>query len=138
MSRTRTLVEFALENATDNPSFPQVYYDADGDCLEFIIAGDNYKGERLDELVTVYRSLETNEIVGSLIKGLRAKLRRMVESNIPGFVVEIQDGPVKLSHLFRALIWSSQPRDIKKLVTYRHLISVAEEADVEAEGFCIA
>ena len=52
--------------------------------------------------------------------------------------IEIKDGRVRLVHIFRARLWTSQtdPIDIATL-TYEKLIQVAEESEVEAE-MCLA
>jgi hypothetical protein len=49
---------------------PTATYDPDGDCIEFLAKPDPFYAERVDELVTVYYSQETDEVVGSLIKGV--------------------------------------------------------------------
>jgi hypothetical protein len=49
---------------------PTATYDPDGDCIEFLAKPDPFYGERVDDLVTVYYSQETNEVIGSLIKGV--------------------------------------------------------------------
>ena len=48
--------------------------------------------------------------------------------------IEIQDGKVRLVHLIRARLWTSNldPADVLS-VTYRKLIEVAEESNVETE-----
>jgi len=63
--------EHVLDLAKTAPPFkPHATYDPDGDCIEFLASPEPFCGERIDDLVTVYRSLDTNEIVGSLIKGV--------------------------------------------------------------------
>ncbi len=47
---------------------PTATYDPDGDCIEFLARADSFYAERLDDLVTVYYSQETHEVIGSLIK----------------------------------------------------------------------
>ena len=110
---------------------PTATYDPDGDCIEFLIKPDPFYGERLDDLVTVYYSQETKEIVGSLIKGVSGLLKRH-----PGLDIDIQDGRVRLVHLFRASYWNKQDPQQTVSRTYRKLIEVAEESDVEAELEC--
>ena len=78
--------------------------------------------------MTVYYSQESKEIIGSLIKGIHGFLKRH-----PGLNIDIQDGRVRLVHLFRASFWSKQdPQQIESR-TYRRLIEFAEESDVQAE-----
>lgn len=112
---------------------PSAVYDRDGDCIEFIAKSDPFYAERIDDLVTVYYSQETGELVGSLIKGVSKFCAEMAES-MPGFRIEIHDGPVHLMHIFRAQLWSSahDPNDLRTL-TYRKLIDVAGETVIEGE-----
>ena len=115
------------------PFRPQVAYIPEGDCLEFMVAPDDYYAERIDGLVTVFYSRKTGEIIGSLIKGVKEFCRRIAE-RCPGFEIEIQAGKVKLSHLFLVGLWT-EPRQAGGVVvrTYRKLIEVAEKADATAE-----
>jgi hypothetical protein len=116
-----------------------VTYDPDGDCIEFVAKPDPFYAERVDDLVTVYYSQETDEVIGSLIKGV-SKFCNEVLQKIPGFQIEIHDGPIRLVHIFRARLWTSKrdPQDMATL-TYRKLIEVAEEAGAEVEGnLCLA
>jgi hypothetical protein len=116
---------------------PIATYDPDGDCIEFLIKPDPFYAERVDDLVTVYYSQETNEVIGSLIKGVTRFCCKLLET-MPGFPIEIHDGRVRLVHIFRARLWASKtdPTDLVTL-TYKKLIQVAEEANVETE-MCLA
>ena len=51
---------------------PTATYDPDGDCIEFLAKPDPFYAERVDDLVTVYYSQETGEVIGSLLKGVSA------------------------------------------------------------------
>ena len=112
---------------------PTATYDPDGDCIEFLAKPDPFYAERVDDLVTVYYSQETQEVVGSLIKGVSSFYKRVSEQ-LPGFGIEIHDGRVRLVYLFLAGLWSSQkdPKRIDTLV-YRKLIQVADEIEVDTE-----
>jgi hypothetical protein len=116
---------------------PTATYDPDGDCIEFLAKPDPFYGERVDDLVTVYYSQETGEVVGSLLKNVSRFCKAMLDQ-MPGFRIEIHDGRVKLVHIFLARLWSAE-RDPQELttLTYRKLIEIAERADVEAE-MCFA
>ncbi len=113
---------------------PAATYDPDGDCIEFLAKPDPFYAERVDELVTVYYSQETGEVIGSLLKGVSAFCKEMLQK-MPGFQIEINNGRVRLVHLFRARLWSSakDPQDIATL-TYRKLMNVAEEANAEVDA----
>ena len=116
---------------------PTATYDPDGDCIEFLTRPDLFYGERVDDLVTVYYSQETGEVIGSLLKSVSRFCKAMLDK-MPGFKIEIHDGRVKLVHIFLARLWSSE-RDPQGLatLTYRKLIEVAERAELEAE-MCFA
>lgn len=113
---------------------PAAVYDPDGDCIEFLAKPDPFYGERVDDLVTVYYSQETGEVIGSLLKGVSRFCKEMLEK-MPGFKIEIHAGRVKLVHIFRVRLWSSE-RDPQGLttLTYRKLIQVAEKADLEVDA----
>ena len=112
---------------------PTATYDPDGDCIEFLVSPDSFYAERVDDLVTVYYSQETGEVIGSLIKGVSKFCKGLLE-RMPGFRIEIRDGRVSLEHIFRASLWFSHfgPEDLPTL-TYQKLIDMAEESQVEAE-----
>ena len=121
--------EHVMKLSRSAPAFePTVTYDPDGDCIEFLSKADAFYGARIDDLVTVYYSQESNEIIGSLIKGVNGFVKKH-----PGLQIDIQDGRVRLVHLFRANYWNKQnPQQIESR-TYRKLIEVAEQAHAEAE-----
>jgi hypothetical protein len=114
---------------------PTAYYDSDGDCIEFLAAPDPFYAERIDDLVTVYYSQESHQLVGSLIKGVSRFYKDTVKS-LPGFRLEIHDGPARLVHIFQAKLWqtSRDPQDLVTL-TYRKLIRAARDTVIEGE-FC--
>lgn len=130
--------EYMTRLAAEVPPFePMAYYDPDGDCIEFIAKPDPFYAERVDGLVTVYRSFETGEIVGSLIKGVR-RLHEQILKSTPGFRIEIKEGRVRLVHVFLARLQTldAEPHDPSTL-TYKKLIQMAEDSQVEAE-LCVA
>src|SRR5438093_10153267 len=70
---------------------PTASYDPDGDCIEFLAKPDPFYAERVDDLVTVYFSQETGEIIGSLLKGVSRFCTEFSKKN-PGFKIVIEDG----------------------------------------------
>ena len=112
---------------------PTATYDPDGDCIEFLAKPDAFFAERVDDLVTVYYSQDTGEVIGSLLKGVSRFCKRVLEK-MPGFQIVVQHGRVRLEHLFLAGIWSQNP-DQNEFVslTYSKLAEVADETGVETE-----
>ena len=126
--------EKVMQMASPAETFkPSATYDRDGDCIEFLAKPDNFYAERIDDLVTVYYSQETKEVVGSLIKGVSSVCREVLQK-YPGFTIEIHDGKVKLAHFFRAHLWS-KPESKNEIIkrTYKKLIEYAQESQIEAE-----
>jgi hypothetical protein len=112
---------------------PTATYDPDGDCIEFLAKPDPFYAERVDDLVTVYYSQETGDVVGSLIKGIAGFCQDFSTRN-PGFKIVIEDGRVRLEHIFLARLWSSsQDRKAIQTLTYKKLIEVAGETEVEGD-----
>jgi hypothetical protein len=116
------------------PPQPTAVYDPDGDCIEFLAKPEPFYAERIDDLVTVYYSQETHEVIGSLIKGASRFCNELLK-RLPGFRIEVVDSNVRLEHIFLAKLWSAEhdPADLATL-TYRKLIKVAEETGVQLEG----
>lgn len=128
--------EMVMDHAqavSSEPFETQVYYDRDGDCIEFLTAPDDFYAERVDNLVTVYYSRESGEIIGSLIKGVSTTIKSILD-RMPGFKIEIQDGRVRLEHLFAAQIWADdENHSSPKTITYQKLREAAEKTDAVAE-----
>ena len=133
-----TNAEFASQVAelAKNAGPPQAtaVYDPDGDCIEFLSKPEPFYAERIDDLVTVYYSQETHEVIGSLIKGA-SRFCNEILIRLPGFRIEVIDRHVRLEHIFLAKLWSAEhdPAALATL-TYRKLIQVAEETGVQLEG----
>src|SRR6266567_2943029 len=113
---------------------PTAYYDADGDCIEFLAKPDPFREERVDDIVTVYYSQKTDEVIGSLIKGV-SKLTRRLRRELPGFLIAIEDGRIRLEHLFLARMWlqAGESQTIQSL-TYKKLAEIAERTCVDVSA----
>ncbi len=116
-----------------DPFRPTATYDSDGDSIEFLAGPDPFYAERVDDLVTVYYSQESGRVVGSFIKGV-SNFCRAFSEKMPGFLIDIEDGRVKLKHIFLASLWSSQhsSQALPRLV-YKKLIAIAKDTEVEGE-----
>jgi hypothetical protein len=49
---------------------PSIHYVHEGDCIELFVKPDPFYGEYVNSHLTVYKSQETNEIVGVLISDM--------------------------------------------------------------------
>lgn len=109
----------------DEEFSPFAAYDRDGDCIEFIADPDSYYAERVDGIVTVYYSEQSNAIIGAQIKGVSKLMKQY-----PGLMIEIHDGSVQLHLLLRARLWEQDSRtaDIA-VMQYKKLIDLAEQSN---------
>ncbi len=120
------------QSIVNQPFTPFARYDSDGDSIEFIAKPDAYYGRRVDGLLTVYYSLNDDEIVGGLIKGVSIVLKK-ISQNFPGFKVSVVDGKIKLEYLFLSNLWASNPDQPIIIREYKRLADMAEETQVETE-----
>lgn len=96
------------------------HYFPDGDFVSFYIANKRCFAERVDELLTVYRSFQTRELVGCKIKGVRRLL------NGGGSIqVVVYDRPILLDVLIIAAK-NEAPEDAKDV--YEELASITRRA----------
>jgi hypothetical protein len=76
-----SLTEFVSKNQPQGFS-SRPYYSREGDSLSFYFRDEASYGERVDQLLTLYRSIETGNIVGCQIKGIQCILKRLDEFGI--------------------------------------------------------
>ena len=133
---TKSNEEFAkkiMQIADTTEAFkPHAIYDHDGDCIEFFVDADDFYAQRIDDLVTVYYSQETNEIVGSLIKGVSEFCKEFL-ADYPGFIIEVEDNKVNLAHIFLAHLWRQKRENKFVVITYQKLIQKVQASNLEAE-----
>ncbi len=107
------------------PFIPTARYIPEGDCIEFLAVAESFYGERIDDLVTVFYSNSSGEVVGSLIKGVKNYLRKH-----PNLIVTIEDGKIKIAHLLISKAITSGKLEDVAIRKYQRLIKVAEEMNV--------
>lgn len=96
---------YAMFGSPVNTFEPFAVYNADGDYVEFYAKNEKYYGERINDYVTVYRSIENDEIIGSIIKNVRSLCAELSANNpFIGFI--IKDECICIQHLF--FLWWKQ------------------------------
>ena len=99
-----TLAQYLEENRCDGfTSHP--HYSASGDCVSYFVKDDRCFAERVDELVTVYHSMDTNELVGCKIKGVQRLLRTLGD-----FGVSVEEEEIELGLFFMAAAMANPPQ----------------------------
>lgn len=129
------IIEFFKDHIRkpDEQFAASAYYDHDGDCIEFFAKADPYYAKRIDDLVTVYLSMDTDEVVGSLIKGVKQFIREAQKVSKNAAVI-IDDGKVRISHLLLLgpIVSGSKLSEVQMRI-YKKLISVADESNSQAD-----
>lgn len=90
------LTRFLKKNPPARQFVPYCHISKKADTLTVYFEGDADYSERLNDHVTLYLSLETNEIVGCRIKGISGILE-----DLPNYV-RVNRGEVALSVIFLA------------------------------------
>jgi hypothetical protein len=112
---------------------PFAEYDADGDCIEFFAKPGPYYADRIDGLLTVYKSQESGEIVGSHIKGV-SHLCRELMGKYPNLRIEVHDRKIRLVHIFRAKLWLLPSENQELAHIYKFLADAADESKTEVDA----
>ena len=81
-----------------------LYYDRDGDFIEFLAERDSYDAERVSPLLTVYYSTNTGKMIGSKIKGVKSLLSRY-----PLLSVIVKDRKVRFDYLIVGELFETTP-----------------------------
>jgi hypothetical protein len=102
------------------------HYFRDGDHVTFYVRDDLAFAERVDDLLTVYISEESKELVGCKIKGVR----RILET-LGHFCVMVEDESVRLGLLFLAGAYVTKSDDER----YRQLSQLAADARLNTSEF---
>lgn len=68
-------------------------YNAAGDCLVVFLRDEKWLSDRVDSILTVFRSQKTNEIIGCSIKGVSLLAQNVVS------MIGVDDGKIKLTFL---------------------------------------
>ena len=124
-------------NALLEQGFQQTaYYDADGDCVEFLAENVAYHGKRLDQWVTVFLSDDDDRLVGCFIKNFAVLLRKYREQ----FSLVIQQEGVRLDYFFVALSAIPETRHPQEETTYHSLVTRSNNVlvPVDSEQLCAA
>src|ERR1700730_17372645 len=87
---------FDLIGGGTEPSFrAEPWYNSAGDSIHFHWEADEFYGDRIDDKLTLYRSVRTDEIVGCQIKGVDALLKKFGD-----FGITVSDGGAPLATFF--------------------------------------
>lgn len=120
---TREMLELPSEGFQ---SIPQ--YFSDGDFITYFVKSAMFYAYRVDDLLTVYRSEDKNEIIGYKIKSVVTLLHEMSQYGIDVIERSYDDGDLKLNLLFMAAATLVPNPSTKE--TYRQLARMSKDASI--------
>ncbi len=103
---------------------PVAFYSEMGDFVTYYARGERCYERRIDDLLTVYLSMETKELVGCKIKGVKHLLQTAGD-----FFVSINGGKVKLAFFFA--LGEKVARDPEQKRLYQELAAMAKDAELQ-------
>ena len=92
----------------------------------YVDSAESY-AKRVDELLTLFLSLKTNELVGCQVKGVRKNLKRLGQ-----FGISVKHGKVRLDLVFHLLAFlAEKPSQRRK---YLELSERCKDVDLELDA----
>jgi hypothetical protein len=88
---------------------PYIYHSKEADALTVYFEGDADYSKRLNDHITLYLSIDTDEIVGCRIKGVKG-----IIEDLPNFI-RVNHGSVELSLLFWAFRGGADQEESEKI-----------------------
>lgn len=113
-----------LESTQPQGFEPRPYYGAEEDSLTFYFDPAESYARRMDDLLTLFLALESNDLVGCQVKGVRNKLKRLGD-----FGIHIQHGKIRLGIFFHLLAYFAEKPEQRD----RYLDLGRRAKDVEVE-----
>ena len=105
------LRQFLKKNPPARQFVPYCHLSREADTLTVYFEGDADYSKRLSEHVTLYLSLETDEIVGCRIKGVSGLL-----ADLPNYI-QVEHGAVKLSVILLAFRGGAE-EEVSEAINY--------------------
>ncbi len=103
---------------------PVPFYSEMGDFVTYYARGERCYERRIDDLLTVYLSMETKELVGCKIKGVKHLLQTAGD-----FFVSVASGKVKLA--FFLALGEKIARDPEQKRLYQELACMAKDVELQ-------
>lgn len=89
----RTMAEALAQFAKAETFRPVPFYSSEGDFLTVCLSPELYYDERIDDTLTVFRSMKSDDVVGCKLKGVSILVERVVRT------VKVEDDKIALSFL---------------------------------------
>jgi hypothetical protein len=128
------LKEFVSGVSRDTPEPPRPWFNPAGDCIIFQMADEAIVAERIDGILTIYRSAVDERPIGFQIKGVMAIVRKF---GLKGICVECKADKYELQEVsISALLlaaYEQGPLTINRRVGYATAFDCAPSSRIIAE-----
>ena len=116
------------------------WYNSVGDCISYKTADEAVVADRIDEILTVYRSVVSDEPIGFKIKGVQVILNKF---GYDGLSVSTEQNGTTVKSISIAVLllaaYEEGPRSIKRRIGYANALLPHEgRLNIPMEQFCTA
>jgi len=118
--------EHFLKNLVSGPSGVALepWYNPDGDCIIYQMSDEAIVADRVDEVLTIYRSVNTGNAIGYQIKGVAAIIQRFGLDGLA--VISKEDNKELLQVSAYALLLAAYERGPKTIGRRKSYVDVFE------------
>ena len=117
-----------LDEFVDGPQEfrAEPWYNPHGDCIIYQTADEAVVADRVDEILTVYRSADDNRPIGFQIKGVRAITRKFGLDGL-AFKSETEGDQVRSISIFALLLaaYESRPPTLRRREAYASIMEAS-------------
>lgn len=121
---------FLKDFVTGEPGFrTEPWYNPYGDCIEYQTVNEAVVADRIDGLLTIYRSALTDKPVGFQIKGVRVLLDKLRCHGVATLSSESENGQLVSVSLFAflSLAYIQMPDTLERQHRYRAVTSLVPD-----------
>jgi hypothetical protein len=126
-----------MENVLDMLNFnfnepfrPIVYNNVEGDCIEFYVSSNDYYSKRVDDYLTLYLDMDSDDIVGFNIKNIRRIFDKLSQDK-SAWAFIIDDGHVELKVLFTMMLLKDNKADEDIIREYKQVTKIAQNCQID-------
>lgn len=122
---------FLSDFVTGQPGFrSEPWYNPYGDCIEYQTVNEAVVADRIDGLLTIYRSAVTDKPIGFQIKGVRVLLEKLRCHGVGTLTSEAENGELLSLSLFAFLnvAYIQMPETPERIHGYKTVASLVPDS----------
>lgn len=128
---------FLADMMEGTPTFEaEPWYNPHGDCLVYKMANEAGVADRIDELLTIYRSAEDNRPIGFQVKGVGAIIRKFGLSGL-AVASRADEGSMKSVSIAALLLaaYEDRPFTLARRIGYAEAMECKQSAQKQRIAF---